>query len=124
MKQLAPKSKGDMSDIKALMEQLSQASISNTVVDVQYEAAVIDEEVPMSAIDDLRETTKMLMKLGDKGDEDAAKPTAGKSFNKRMSAVGADQMKEFCPDGDSEKQREDTLRETMQHIVKSQVRDK
>merc|ERR1719183_1865927 len=112
MKALAPKKNGDTNNIKALLAQLNQASVST--ID-EYQATgdgQIDDEVPMNAIDELRDMTGMLLKMDAAPAGAVQKPTAGKSFNKRMSAMTGEDMLEV-PDTDTEKNREDTLRETM-----------
>lgn len=120
MNAMAPKKTGDAKDIKELLAQLQQASVTNAAEEFQGMSIEIDREVPSHAVDDLRGMTTMLVKLDSpKADHIFEKPSAGKGIKKRLSAMDVSDL----PNPDNDKNREDTLRETMVHIVKSNTRE-
>lgn len=121
LKQLAPKSTGDAKDIKALLEQLQGAATSTAdIVDINTLKTEVDNELPADAREDLQEMTRMLVKLDERSGQ-VSKPTAGKSFNQRLSVM--ENPEEACPDWDNDAERERDVRDTMKHIVKINKRE-
>jgi len=110
MKAMAPKKNGDTNDIKALLAQLNQAATSE-VKDYTSDMAIeVDHEVPMTAYEDLREMTTLLLKL--------ESPKEGGGGNRGKTIADYD-----GPEIDTDKFREDTLRETMKSCQKASTRE-
>lgn len=129
IKSMAPMKTGGANDMKALLEQLQQASVS-TPSDYQALGLELDQEVPMNAIDELRGITGKLLKLDQQGESQVEKPVAGKrSLQKRVTHWTADQKASVPSAEDNtwnednkDKAHEDDLKDTMRLIVKANNR--
>merc|ERR1719265_1480232 len=83
MQKLAGKKTGDASDVKKLLEQLNQASVSITspsdiIADSGSFNMPTEEEPMMNSFEELRDLTQSLLKLGDNGNSaNVALPVAG-----------------------------------------------